>query len=433
MTTNSIYFLLLAVFVLLIFSAFSSGSETGMMASNKIKLRNLSKDAKGARRALKLLQRPDILLSSILIGNNFANILASAIVTIIMIDYFGGNVLLGSIILTMVILIFSEITPKTIASVYPESFAIKSSWMLKILVILLKPLVWLTNIVSSRLLKIFNVDPLGSATNDNLNSDELRTLLDEHGDLIPEQSREMLSSILGMEELTVEDIMTPHAEIIGIDITHSLVEAQKIIESSYYSRLPVFKKSIDNIIGMLHLKDSYQFIEALEAELDVKNILLETTFISQSTTISTQLNKFQQQDNNLSLVVDEYGEIQGLLTMEDIFTEIVGKFGAAKADLEKEFLIKKDGSVIADGNSKIRELNNFMNWDIDEDGSKTINGTITDYLDQIPQENVCLEIKDYRIEILNIEDNSIEKVKIKKRRSGRGRSGRRESRRTGGG
>ena len=385
------------------------------MASNKVKLRNLSKNAKGARRALKLLQRPDILLSSILISNNFANILASAIVTIMMIDYFDGNVLLGSIILTLVILIFSEITPKTIASVYPESFAIKSSWMLKILVILLKPLVWLTNIVSSRLLKILNVDPLGSATNDNLNSDELRTLLDEHGDLIPEQSREMLSSILGMEELTVEDIMTPHAEIIGIDITHSLVEAQKIIESSYYSRLPVFKKSIDNIIGMLHLKDSYQFIEALEAGLDVKNILLETTFISQSTTISTQLNKFQQQDNNLSLVVDEYGEIQGLLTLEDIFTEIVGKFGAAKAELEKEFLKKKDGSVIADGNSKIRELNNFMDWDIDEDGSKTINGAITDYLDQIPQENVCLEIGNYRIEILKIEDNFISKAKIHKK------------------
>ena len=385
------------------------------MASNKVKLRNLSKNAKGARRALKLLQRPDILLSSILISNNFANILASAIVTIMMIDYFNGNVLLGSIILTLVILIFSEITPKTIASVYPESFATKSSWMLKILVVLLKPLVWLTNIVSSRLLKILNVDPLGSATNDNLNSDELRTLLDEHGDLIPEQSREMLSSILGMEELTVEDIMTPHAEIIGIDITQSLEEAQKIIESSYYSRLPVFKKSIDNIIGMLHLKDSYQFIEALEAELDVKNILLETTFISQSTTISTQLNKFQQQDNNLSLVVDEYGEIQGLLTLEDIFAEIVGKFGAAKAELEKEFLKKKDGSVIADGNSKIRELNNFMDWDIDEDGSKTINGAITDYLDQIPQENVCLEIGNYRIEILKIEDNFISKAKIHKK------------------
>ena len=377
------------------------------MASNKVKLGNLSKGSKGARRALRLLQRPDVLLASILIGNNFANILASAIVTIIMIDYFGGNVLLGSIILTLVILIFSEITPKTIASVYPENFATKSSWLLKILVIIFRPLVWLTNILSSRILRLFNVDPMQSATNDNLNSDELRTLLDDHGDLIPNQSREMLSSILGMEELTVEDIMTPHAEIIGIDITKSVEDAQKIIGSSYYSRLPVFKKSIDQVIGMLHLKDSHEFIEAFEAGSDVKSILFDTTFISQSTTISTQLSQFQKQDNNLSLVVDEYGEIQGLLTMEDIFTEIVGKFGAAKAELEKEFLVKKDGTVIADGNSKIRELNNFMNWDIDEDGSKTINGAITDFLDQIPQENVCLEIDDYRIEILNIDDNSI--------------------------
>ena len=387
------------------------------MASNKVKLGNLSKGSKGARRALRLLQRPDVLLASILIGNNFANILASAIVTIIMIDYFGGNVLLGSIILTLVILIFSEITPKTIASVYPENFATKSSWLLKILVIIFRPLVWLTNILSSRILRLFNVDPMQSATNDNLNSDELRTLLDDHGDLIPNQSREMLSSILGMEELTVEDIMTPHAEIIGIDITKSVEDAQKIIGSSYYSRLPVFKKSIDQVIGILHLKDSHEFIEAFEAGSDVKSILFDTTFISQSTTISTQLSQFQKQDNNLSLVVDEYGEIQGLLTMEDIFTEIVGKFGAAKAELEKEFLVKKDGTVIADGNSKIRELNNFMNWDIDEDGSKTINGAITDFLDQIPQENVCLEIDDYRIEILNIDDNSIEKVKIKKKES----------------
>tara|TARA_Y100000768_G_scaffold337122_1_gene279117 strand:- start:3134 stop:4381 length:1248 start_codon:yes stop_codon:yes gene_type:complete len=413
--TNSLSVLFLALLALLIFSAFSSGSETGMMASNKVKLRNLSKGSRGAKRALKLLQRPDILLSSILIGNNFANILASAIVTIIMIDYFGGNVLLGSIVLTLVILIFSEITPKTIASVYPEDFATKSSWLLKILVGAFKPLVLLTNIVSSRILKLFNVDPLESVSNDNLNTDELRTLLEEHGNLIPNQSREMLSSILGMEELTVEDIMTPHAEIIGIDVTKSIEAAQEIIKSSYYSRLPVFKGSIDSIIGVLHLKDSHQFIETLEEGVNVKDLLFETTFISQSTTISMQLKKFQQQDTNLALVVDEYGEIQGLLTLEDIFTEIVGKFGAAKAELEKEFLKKKDGSVIADGNSKIRELNSFMNWDIDEDGSKTINGVITDYLDQIPQENVCLEIGEYRIEILKIEDNSIAKAKIHKK------------------
>ena len=388
-----------------------------MMASNKIKLRNLSKNFKGAKRALKLLERPNILLSSILVGNNFANILASAIVTILMIDYFGGNVLLGSIILTLVILIFSEITPKTIASVHPETFATKSSWLLNWLVIIFKPLTWLTSIISSRILNLLQVDPKESVSNDNLNSDELRTLLKEHGDLIPGKSREMLSSILGMEELTVEDIMIPHAEIIGIDITKSIKNAQKIIASSYYSRLPVFKGSIEHIIGMLHLKDSHQFIEALENEVDVKNILLETIFISQSTTLSNQLHQFQKQDMNLGLVVDEYGEIQGLLTMEDIFNEIVGKFGAAKADLEKEFIQKNDGSVIADGNSKIRDLNNHIGWDLKEDGSKTINGTIIDHLGQIPQENICIELEGYRIETLNIEDNFISKVKINKKGS----------------
>ena len=388
-----------------------------MMASNKIKLRNLSKNFKGAKRALKLLERPDILLSSILVGNNFANILASAIVTILMIDYFGGNVLLGSIILTLVILIFSEITPKTIASVHPETFATKSSWLLNWLVIIFKPLTWLTTIISSRILNLLQVDPKESVSNDNLNTDELRTLLKEHGDLIPGKSREMLSSILGMEELTVEDIMIPHAEIIGIDITKSIENAQKIIASSYYSRLPVFKGSIEHIIGMLHLKDSHQFIEALENEVDVKNILLETVFISQSTTLSNQLHQFQKQDMNLGLVVDEYGEIQGLLTMEDIFNEIVGKFGAARADLEKEFIQKNDGSVIADGNSKIRDLNNHIGWDLKEDGSKTINGTIIDHLGQIPQENICIELEGYRIETLSIDDNFISKVKINKKGS----------------
>lgn len=387
------------------------------MASNKIKLRNLSKNFKGAKRALKLLERPDILLSSILVGNNFANILASAIVTILMIDYFGGNVLLGSIILTLVILIFSEITPKTIASVHPETFATKSSWLLNWLVIIFKPLTWLTTIISSRILNLLQVDPKESVSNDNLNTDELRTLLKEHGDLIPGKSREMLSSILGMEELTVEDIMIPHADIIGIDITKSIENAQKIIASSYYSRLPVFKGSIEHIIGMLHLKDSHQFIEALENEVDVKNILLDTVFISQSTTLSNQLHQFQKQDMNLGLVVDEYGEIQGLLTMEDIFNEIVGKFGAARADLEKEFIQKNDGSVIADGNSKIRDLNNHVGWDLKEDGSKTINGTIIDHLGQIPQENICIELEGYRIETLSIEDNFISKVKINKKGS----------------
>ena len=399
---------------LLVLSGFFSGSETGMMAANKIKLKNLSKKSKtSAKRALELLKKPDQLLSAILVGNNFANILASAIVTIIMLNYFGGNVLLGSIILTIVILIFSEITPKTMAAIKPESFATRSSFILKILVYVFKPLIFLTNFVSRKILKLFNLDAKDASSNDNLNTEELRTLLDESGDLIPKQYRKMLSSVLGMEELVVEDIMIPTAEIIGIDINGDYKNATKIIESTPYTRLPVFEDSIDNIIGILHLKDSYLFLDNLKKDEEI-NILQKSYFVSQSTLLMKQLREFLSNNQSLGLVVDEYGEIEGLVSVEDIFKEITGKFGGDKEELEKEFIKLEDGSILTDGNSKIRDLNNYKNWSITEDGAKTINGLITEYLDQIPQANLCIEIENYRFEILELDDNLISKIKIKK-------------------
>ena len=405
----------MSLFSLLILSAFFSGSETGMMAANKIKLKNLSKKRdRGAERALKLLKKPDLLLATILVGNNFANILASSIVTIIMLNYFGGNVLLGAVLLTTFILIFSEITPKTMAAVKPESFAKRSSLLLKTLLYILRPLIAITNYISSIVLGIFNVNVKDAKDNDNLNTQELKTLLDESGDLIPKQYRGMLSSILGMEELVVEDIMTPASEVIGIDIDLDYETNKKIIESSEYTRLPVYKNSIDNELGTLHLKNSHSFLDKLEAKENVQNILTKTYFVSQSTALMKQLKEFQDNDKNMALVVDEYGEIEGLITVEDIFKEIAGKFGSDMVELEKEFTKLKDGSIITDGNSRIRDLNNFVNWSIPEDSSKTINGLITEYLDQIPNANLCVEIDKYRFEILNIEDNSISKIKIKK-------------------
>ena len=409
----SIYFLFGVLFGLLILSGFFSGSETGMMAANKIKLKNLSKKPhRGAKRALKLLHKPDLLLSTILIGNNFANILASAIVTIIMINYFGGNVLLGSVILTLVILIFSEITPKTMAAIKPESFAIKSSLLLKVLLFVFKPLISITNLLSSGVLKLFKLNAKDANDNDNLNTQELKTLLDESGDLIPKQYRGMLSSILGMEELVVEDIMTPTSEIIGLNLNDSYESNKKIIESTEYTRLPVFKDEIDNEIGTLHLKDSHAFLDELEINNKVDNILRTTYFVSQSTALMKQLREFQLNGKSMALVVDEYGEIQGLITIEDIFKEIAGKFGSDRVDLEKEFTILKDGSVITDGNSKIRDLNNFLDWSIPEENSKTINGLITEYLDLIPQSNLCVQIDNYKFEVIRIEDNSIDRIKI---------------------
>ena len=409
----SIYFLFGVLFGLLILSGFFSGSETGMMAANKIKLKNLSKKPhRGAKRALKLLHKPDLLLSTILIGNNFANILASAIVTIIMINYFGGNVLLGSVILTLVILIFSEITPKTMAAIKPESFAIKSSLLLKVLLFVFKPLISITNLLSSGILRLFKLNAKDANDNDNLNTQELKTLLDESGDLIPKQYRGMLSSILGMEELVVEDIMTPTSEIIGLDLNDSYESNKKIIESTEYTRLPVFKDEIDNEIGTLHLKDSHAFLDELEINNKVDNILRTTYFVSQSTALMKQLREFQLNGKSMALVVDEYGEIQGLITIEDIFKEIAGKFGSDRVELEKEFTILKDGSVITDGNSKIRDLNNFLDWSIPEENSKTINGLITEYLDLIPQSNLCVQIDNYKFEVIRIDDNSIDRIKI---------------------
>ena len=408
---------LLALFSILIFllilSGFFSGSETGMMAANKIKLKNLSKKSKNsAKRALELLKRPDQLLSAILVGNNFANILASAIVTIIMIDYFGGNVLLGSVILTIVILIFSEITPKTMAAIKPESFATRSSFLLKLLVYIFKPLIFLTNFISKNILKIFNLDAKDATLNDNLNTEELRTLLDESGELIPKQYRKMLSSVLGMEELVVEDVMLPTNEVIGIDIDKGHEEAIKIIESTSYSRLPVFDKSIESTIGILHLKDSHAFLEKLEKHKNTKKMLKKAYYVSQSTALMKQLREFLSNDQTIAFVVDEYGEIQGLVSIEDIFEEIVGNFESGKDELEKEFIKLKDGSILTDGNSRIRDINNYLNWKIPEYKSKTINGLVTEQLDQIPQTSLCLEIEKYRFEILELDENLISKIKI---------------------
>jgi Mg2+/Co2+ transporter CorB len=387
-----------------------------MMAANKIKLKNLSKKPdRGAKRALKLLKKPDLLLATILVGNNFANILASSIVTIIMLNYFGGNVLLGAILLTGCILIFSEITPKTMAAVKPESFARRSSLLLKTLLFILRPLIAITNFISSKVLKIFDINVKDAKDNDNLNTQELKTLLDESGDLIPKQYRGMLSSILGMEELVVEDIMTPTSEVIGIDVDLGYKNNKVIIESSEYTRLPVYKNSIDNELGTLHLKDSHDFLDKIESNKDVQSELSSTYFVSQSTALMKQLKEFQDNDKNMALVVDEYGEIQGLITIEDIFKEIAGKFGSDKVELEKEFIKLKDGSILTDGNSRIRDLNNYLNWSIAEESSKTINGLITEYLDQIPQASLCIEIQNYRFEVLEIDENSISKIKIKKK------------------
>ena len=411
----SLLVLILSIVFLLLLSAFFSGSETGMMASNKIKLRNKAKSGqKNSKRALELLAKPDNLLSVILVGNNFANILASALVTILMINFFESRVLLGSIVLTIIILIFSEITPKTTASAYPENFASKSSWVLSRLSVVFRPIVFFTNQVSSRLLKLLNVDIKKSTESDNLNTDELKTLLDDSNSLIPNDYRKMLSAVLGMDNLIVEDIMIPLAEIEGINIKDDLKKIKSCIKNSPYSTLPVYDQNISDCIGMLHLKDSSDFLTAFESNKSLDSSLSEPYFASLTTNLTKQLHAFQDTDNNIALVVDEYGEIEGLISVEDIFIEIVGKFGSDIIEQEKEFSLQPDGSVVTDGNSKIRDLNGFMNWSINDENAKTINGLILKTIDEIPIANLCFTNESYRFEILKIKNNSITSVKIQK-------------------
>ena len=410
----SLLILLTSIIFLLLLSAFFSGSETGMMASNKIKLRNKAKSGeKNSARALKLLSKPDNLLSVILVGNNFANILASALVTILMINFFDGRVLLGSIILTIIILIFSEITPKTTASAYPENFASRSSWVLSKLSFLFKPIVVMTNQVSSRLLNLMKVDIKKSNDSDNLNTDELKTLLDDSNSLIPGDYRKMLSAVLGMDKLNVEDIMIPLSEIEGININDGLEKIKKRIKDSPYTTLPVYDQSIADCIGLLHLKDSSDFLDAFEENKPVSSYLSDPYFASLTTNLTKQLHEFQNNNESIALVVDEYGEIEGLVSVEDIFIEIVGKFGSDILEQEKEFSLQSDGSVITDGNSKIRDLNKFMSWSIPDDESKTINGLALKIIDEIPVANLCIELDGYRFEIIKIKNNSISSIKIK--------------------
>ena len=410
----SLLILITSIIFLLLLSAFFSGSETGMMASNKIKLRNKAKSGeKNSARALKLLSKPDNLLSVILVGNNFANILASALVTILMINFFDGRVLLGSIILTIIILIFSEITPKTTASAYPENFASRSSWVLSKLSFIFRPIVLMTNQVSSRLLNLLKVDIKKSNDSDNLNTDELKTLLDDSNSLIPGDYRKMLSAVLGMDKLIVEDIMVPLSEIEGININDDLESIKKRIKDSPYTSLPVYDQNITNCIGLLHIKDSSDFLDAFEDAKEVNSFLSDPYFASLTTNLTKQLHEFQNNNESIAFVVDEYGEIEGLISVEDIFIEIVGKFGSDILEQEKEFSLQSDGSVITDGNSKIRDLNKFMSWSIPDEESKTINGLVLKIIDEIPVANLCVELDDYRFEIIKIRNNSISSVKIK--------------------
>ncbi|GAA3911346.1 HlyC/CorC family transporter [Halomonas cibimaris] len=398
---------LLALLILL--SAFFSSSETGMMSINRYRLsHHASAGDRRARRVMRLLGRPDRLIGMILIGNNFINNLAASIATIIAIHFFGevSGPAIATALLTVAILIFSEVTPKTYAAIRPERIAYPASYVLEPLLKLLYPLVWLVNMISNGLLRLVGVKRV-DGSGDGLTRDELRTVVHEAGTLIPYRHQAMLLSILDLENVTVNDIMVPRHEVIGIDLDHSLEDILTQIRTSQHTRLPLYKGDINSIIGMLHLRNAARFLSRSEVtKAAIVQEAREPYFIPESTPLHTQMLNFQQQKRRIGIVVDEYGDVKGLATLEDILEEIVGEFTTDVSEA-REIYPQDDGSHIIEGTANIREVNKALGWSLPTGGPKTLNGLILEHLESFPQGPASLQIGSVRLEILDIRDNLI--------------------------
>lgn len=400
-------FSLLAGLILL--SAFFSSSETGMMSLNRYRLKHLAKTGhKGAKRAQDLLQRTDQLIGVILIGNNFVNILASAIATVIAIRIWGdAGIAIATLLLTIVILIFAEVTPKTLAALFPEKIAFPASYALGPLLKAMYPVVWLVNLFTGAILKLIGVSA-EDAANDHLSREELRTLVNEAGALIPSKHKDMLVSILDLENVTVNDIFVPRNEVVGIDLEDDLDTILRQMRSSQHTRLPVYMGDINNIKGVLHLRN----VSKLLMQDDINKAMLmqlcrEPYFIPESTPLNTQLINFQKAKRRFGIVVDEYGEVLGIATLEDILEEIVGEFTTDYAATSPDIIPQDDGTFIIDGTTAVRIINKTLGWKLPTDGPKTLNGLITETLETIPDTNVCVKIHGHRVEVLQIKDNVI--------------------------
>jgi Mg2+/Co2+ transporter CorB len=399
--------------VLILLSGFFSGSETGMMSLNRYRLKHLKKSGnQGARRASRLLARPDRLIGLILIGNNMVNILASAIATVVAIRLWGNaGIAIATVLLTLVILIFAEITPKTIAALHPERVAFPASWVLTPLMKLLYPLVLLVNGVTNSLLKLINVDPARHPEL-SITSDELRTIVNDAGQLIPKRHQGMLLNILELEKVTVDDIMIPRNEVYGIDLDDDDATILERIQGSEYTRLPVYREDINDISGVLHMRTVSRFID--EQGLHRERLLEQVEkpyFIPEGTPLHTQLLNFQRQKHRIGVVVDEYGDMMGIVVLEDILEEIVGEFTSNLAEAVEEIFPQPDGTFIIAGSASVRDVNKSLEWELPTDGPKTLSGLVLEQLESFPDANVGVSIEDYHLEILELKDNVVQSVR----------------------
>ncbi len=412
-STSTLSLILLALIIL---SAFFSSSETGMMSLNRYRLKHLAKKKhRGALLTQQLLKRPERLIGLILIGNNFVNLLAASIATAICVRLWGDlGYLISTLSLTFIVLVFAEVTPKTMAALYPEKVAFSSAYILTPLYKLLFVLVIGLNAITNGLLRLFGVE-VENGQQDHLNSDELKIIVNEAGTLIPKRHQNMLLNVLELEKVTVEDIMIPRNEVTGIDIELPLDEIIAQMKGTVHTRLPVFRDEIDKVEGFLHARQMIKLLAHDNDALTKDAILKAMTrvyFIPEGTPLNTQLLNFQRKKLRIGLVVDEYGDIQGLVTLEDILEEIVGEFTTDIADSGKDIQMESNGSIIIDGSATIRDINRTLEWQLPTDGPKTLNGLIVEFIEAIPQAGTGMRLAGYPMEILQVKSNMVKSVRV---------------------
>ncbi|PIE37457.1 MAG: magnesium/cobalt efflux protein [Gammaproteobacteria bacterium] len=406
--------LLTILFGLILVSGFFSSSETGMMSLNRYRLKHLLKTGhSGAERAEKLLKRPDRLIGLILIGNNLVNILASAIATVVAIRLWGdAGIAIATVALTIIILIFAEITPKTIAALHPEKVAFPFSVVLLPLMTIMYPAVVFINGITNALLRLAGFNPHAGA-DEHVSAEELRTIVTESGQLIPKRHRGMLLNILDLEEVSVDDVMIGRNDIYGLDLSEPDEVLMRRIQNCTYTRLPVYEEDINNLQGIFHMRSLSRVLdkhgldrEALRREMDTPY------FIPESIRLHTQLMHFQRKKQRLAIIVDEYGEVLGLLALEDILEEIVGEFTSNMDAPDDDIVPHSDGSYHVTGSTGIRDVNKALDWELPTDGPKSISGLILEHLESFPDGAVCIDINGYHLETISFAGNAIKTVRI---------------------
>jgi Mg2+/Co2+ transporter CorB len=412
-----------ALALLLVLSAFFSGSETSMMAVNRYRLKTLSKSGhRGALLAERLLAQTDKLLSAILIGNNLVNSAAATLVTVIVFRLYGESELaltVATLLVTFLILVFSEVTPKVIGASWPDRLVPVVSFPLTFLVKLLRPVIWFVNLFVQAQLKVFRLKP-GAASEHSMGVEELRTLLAESGSFLPSQHRSILSNLFDLEDVTVDDAMLPRSQIEAIDLAAEPEEIVRQLVTSHHARLPVYKGDSNNVIGMLHVRRALARLHEEEFDVEVfRGWLREPYYIPSGTSLYVQLTQFQSTRQSLGLVVDEYGELLGLVTVEDILEEVVGEFTAVLPGGQVANSMQSDGSYLVDGASPLRELNRKLKLQFPQEGPRTLNGLLLEHLEAMPEAGVSVMISGYPVEIVQVQDRMVKTAKIGARRTQR--------------